>query len=61
MRTITTLASSLSMEFLCARISKLPQPSRLLSLIKYDLGIGFLPEQIAMETLLKKRGLSDSA
>lgn len=28
MRTITTLASSLSMEFLCARISKLPQPSR---------------------------------
>lgn len=27
---------------------------QILSLIKYDLGIGFLPEQIAMETLLKK-------
>lgn len=27
---------------------------QILSLIKYDLGIGFLPEQIAMEALLKK-------
>lgn len=27
---------------------------QILSLIKYDLGIGFLPEYIAMETLLKK-------